>query len=148
MAHPVPTRVHRARVVLSSRAVRFVLAGTVNTAFGLAIYPLLLWSAPALRIHYLAALGMAQVASTLFAYSSYKLLVFRTRAGVVREAGLFGTFYVAASTANWLALPVLVEVAHLPPIVAQLGFSLTLMVSSYFWHSRITFRPASVSDGR
>ena len=138
----------RARAALGSRPVRFVLAGAVNTAFGLAIYPTLLWSVPAFHTHYLIALGIAQVVSTLFAYSTYKLAVFRTRAGLVREAGLFGSFYVATSLLNWLALPVLVELVRLPPIVAQLGFSLALMVLSYFWHSRVTFRSARNPDAR
>ena len=57
--------------------------------------------------------------STLFAYSSYKLVVFRTRAGVAREVGLFGSFYVIAAGINWLALPLLVEVVRLPPIVSS-----------------------------
>lgn len=144
----VPTRVHQVRLVANSRAVRFVLTGALNTAFGLCVYPLLLWLVPALRTHYLLALGGAQIASTLFAYASYKLVVFRTRAGVVREAGLFGSFYVVVSGINWLVLPLLVEVVRLPPIAAQLGFSLVLMVASYLWHSRITFRPARPTDAR
>lgn len=144
--HTAPTRAGQARAALGSRPVRFVLAGALNTAFGLAIYPALLWAFPLLRTHYLGALGIAQVVSVLFAYSTYKLAVFRTRAGVLREAGLFGTFYVVASALNWLALPFLVEVLHFAPIFAQLGFSLALMLSSYFWHSRVTFRPARNAD--
>lgn len=142
------TRAERALAMVGSRPFRFLLAGIANTAFGLAIYPLLLWAVPWLRVHYLVALGIAQVVSPLFAYTTYKLAVFRTRAGGAREAGLFGTFYLVASLLNWLALPLLVEGAGLPPIVAQVGFSLALMVSSYFWHSRVTFRSAKLTDGQ
>lgn len=120
---------------------RFLLAGAMNTAFGLSIYPLLLWGIPMLRTHYLVALGIAQIISILFAYASYKVSVFRTRANVMREFGVFSSFYLVVCGANWLALPLLVEVAHVPPIIAQLGFSLVLMVVSYFWHSRVTFKP-------
>lgn len=148
MAALVPTRMQRVRAIMELRAVRFLLTGAINTTFGLAIYPLLLWLLPTLRTHYLIALGIAQATSTLFAYSSYKLLVFRTRAGVVREVGLFGSFYLVASAANWLALPLLVEVVGLPPLIAQLGFSVALSASSYFWHSRVTFRPPRDCDAR
>lgn len=128
----------------ASRPARFVFAGMLNTGFGLAIYPLLLWSLPVLRTHYLGALMIAQAVSILFAYSTYKLSVFRTRANVAREFGMFSSFYVIASVINWAALPFAVEVLHIAPIPAQLGFSFILMVASYFWHSRITFRTTEI----
>lgn len=120
---------------------RFVVAGLVNTAFGLTLYPLLLWLVPPLRVHYLVGLGIAQATSLVFAFCTYKLSVFRTRANVLREFGAFASFYLVHYAVNWAALPLLVEAAHVPPIIAQVGFSLVLMITSYFWHSLITFRP-------
>lgn len=122
------------------RPLRFVIAGAANTAFGLTIYPLLLWSVPLLRTHYLIALGIAQAISLCFAFATYKLGVFRTRGNVAREFGTFSSFYLVNYAANWLALPLLVEAAGLAPVVAQLGFTAILIVGSYFWHSRLTFR--------
>ena len=71
----------------AERPLRFVLAGAANTAFGLAIYPLLLWGVPAFHTHYLIALGVAQAISLCFAFATYKIGVFRTR-GNVEELGL------------------------------------------------------------
>lgn len=124
------------------RPLRFLIAGAANTAFGLAIYPLLLWSVPALHTHYMIALGVAQAVSLCFAFTTYKLGVFRTRGNIAREFGTFSGFYLINYAANWLALPLLVEIGGLSPIVAQFGFTLVLIVGSYFWHSRLTFRPA------
>lgn len=121
------------------RPLRFLAAGAANTAFGLAIYPLLLWSTPVLRTHYLGALGIAQAISLCFAFATYKLGVFRTRGNFVREFGAFSSFYLVNYAANWAVLPLLVEVAHLPPVLAQLGFTAMLIVGSYFWHSRVSF---------
>ncbi|MDK2760286.1 MAG: GtrA family protein [Sphingopyxis sp.] len=123
------------------RPLRFAIAGAVNTVFGLAIYPLLLWSDPWLHRHYLVALGIAQAISLCFAFATHKLGVFRTRGNVVREFGVFSSFYLVNYAANWAALPLLVEVGGVPPVLAQLGFTVVLIIASWFWHSRVTFRP-------
>jgi putative flippase GtrA len=126
----------------AERPLRFMLAGAANTAFGLAIYPLLLWSVPTLHTHYLIALGIAQAISLCFAFATYKIGVFRTRGNVAREFGAFSSFYLFNYAANWAALPLLVELGGVPPIIAQLGFTAVLILGSWFWHSRVTFRSA------
>jgi putative flippase GtrA len=122
------------------RPLRFLVAGAANTAFGLAIYPLLLWSVPAFATRYMVALGVAQVVSLCFAFATYKLGVFRTRGNIAREFGAFSGFYLFNYAANWAALPLLVELAGIPPVIAQLGFAIVLIATSWFWHSRVTFR--------
>jgi len=122
------------------RPLRFLVAGAANTAFGLAIYPLLLWSVPAFATHYMIALGVAQVVSLCFAFATYKLGVFRTRGNIAREFGAFSGFYLFNYAANWAALPLLVELGGIPPVIAQLGFTIVLIATSWFWHSRVTFR--------
>ena len=126
----------------AERPLRFMVAGAANTAFGLAIYPLLLWSVPLLHTHYLIALGIAQAISLCFAFATYKIVVFRTRGNVAREFGTFSSYYLFNYAANWAALPLLVELGRVPPIIAQLGFTAVLILGSWFWHSRITFRSA------
>ena len=127
------------------RPLRFLVAGAANTAFGLGIYPLLLWSSDALHRHYLLALGIAQAVSLCFAFATYKLGVFRTRGNFAREFGSFSSFYLFNFAANWAALPLLVELAGLPPVLAQLGFTAILIVSSWFWHNHVTFRQTGES---
>lgn len=126
----------------AERPLRFAAAGAANTIFGLGIYPLLLWAVPAFRTHYLLALGIAQAVSLCFAFTTYKLGVFRTRGNVMREFGAFASFYLFNYAANWIALPILVEVGGIPPVIAQLGFAFVIIVTSWFWHSRVTFRTA------
>jgi len=121
------------------RPLRFIAAGAANTLFGLAIYPLLLWSLPPFRTHYLAALGVAQAVSLCFAFTTYKLGVFRTRGNLVREFFAFSSFYLFNYALNWAVLPLLVELENIPPVLGQLGFTAVLIVGSYFWHSRVSF---------
>ena len=122
-----------------SRPVRFLVAGAANTAFGLVFYPLLLWSVPFFHQHYLIALGVAQIVCLAFAYTTYKLGVFRTRGRLAREFGAFSGFYLVNYAANWAILPLLVEVGGIPPIIAQTGFICVIIAGSWFWHSRVTF---------
>jgi len=130
----------RGRLTAGGQPLRFVIAGVINTMFGLAIYPALLLSFDVLHRNFMLGLGIAQALSLCFAFAVYKFTVFRTRAGTVGEFGRFLPFYLFNYAVNWVALPLLVKVAHIDPIIAQCGFSLALMASSYFWHSRITFR--------
>jgi putative flippase GtrA len=127
----------------AGRPLRFLIAGGVNTLFGLSIFPALLWISPWLHTHYMVGLGIAQVTSLIFAFGTYKLTVFRTRANVAREFATFASFHLVNYALNWLALPLLVEAGGISPIVAQMGFVLLVMVGSYFWHSRVTFRGRS-----
>lgn len=122
------------------RPLRFLMAGALNTAFGLCFYPLLIVAVPLFRHHYLVALGVAQVVCVCFAYCTYKFGVFRTRSNVAREFGAFSGFYLANYALNWAVLPLLVEVAHIPPVLAQTGFTVLTVIGSWFWHTRVTFR--------
>ncbi len=128
------------RVLPLSRPIRFLAAGALNTAFGLAFYPLLLWAVPLFNTHYLVALGIAQAVCLCFAFSTYKFGVFRTRGDILREFTTFSGYYLFNYAANWAALPLLVEVGGVAPTIAQLGFTAVLIVGSWFWHNRVTFR--------
>ena len=130
----------------TGRPLRYVIAGGLNTALGLAFYPALLWLFVPLRTHYLVALGISQAVCLAFAFLTYKLGVFRTRGNILAEFVRFSGFYLAIYAVNWAALPGLVELGGLAPIHAQLGFALTIMVGSYFWHSRITFSHGQTHD--
>ncbi|TGX50465.1 GtrA family protein [Sphingomonas gei] len=127
---------------IGGRPLRFLIAGGVNTLVGLTFYPLLLWAMPPMRTHYLVALGIAQITCLLFAFTTYKYGVFRTRGNVVREFGTFSGFYLVNYAANWAVLPLLVEIVGVHPSVVQTGFTLIVIATSWLWHSRVTFRAA------
>lgn len=127
-------------MTVNHRPLRFMLAGAANTAFGLAIYPALMWGVPAFETRYMLALGAAQVLSVCFAFTTYKLGVFRTRGNGFREFSVFSGFYLFNYIANWMTLPLLVEVVKVPPVIAQMGYTVLLVIGSWFWHSRVTFR--------
>lgn len=112
----------------------------VNTAFGVAIYPILLWTFPWLQKRYMVGLGIAQAISIIFAFVNYKHMVFKTSGNSKSEFIRFFAFYLINFGSNWIALPFLVEIMKINPIIAQTIFVIIIMVTSYFWHNRITFK--------
>lgn len=122
------------------RPLRYLLAGAINTAFGLSFFPVLLWLSPWFSRHYMAGLVLSQLVCTVFAFSTYKIGVFRTRANILREFVRFSSYSYTVFGANLIALPLLVQGLGLHPIPAQFGFAMVTLIGSYFWHRSVTFR--------
>lgn len=132
------------RAAVAGRSLRFLLVGGLNTAFGVALYPALLFVLTPLRGHYMVVLLIAQGVSLLFAFTTQRLLVFRSRGRILHELLKFSSFYLGIYAVNWVTLPMLVEIVRLKPWIAQLGFTAVTVFGSYFFHSRLTFRDQPV----
>lgn len=126
--------------------VRFLFAGALNTVFGLAAYPTFYFLLAPLKLHYMVVLGITQITCVAFSYVTNKLLVFRTVGNYLREIARFVLFHLSYFLVNLVALPLLVEVVGMPPIWGQTLFAVTVIVTSYFWHSNITFAPLRTED--
>ena len=124
--------------------IRFLIAGAFNTAIGLAVFPILYFVAAPLKLHYLVILTISQIICISLAFLTSKYLVFRTSGNFLKETGKFLTFHMAYFLANLAALPALVELAGMNPVWAQTLFAVLVIVTSYFWHSRITFSSSKV----
>ena len=125
--------------------VRFLLAGALNTAVGLAVYPGLYFLAAPLKLHYLMILAISQVVCVIFAFLTSKFLVFRTSGYYLRESGKFLVFHLSYFLVNLVALPALVELAGMNPVWGQTLFAVLVIVTSYFWHGLITFSSSKVA---
>jgi putative flippase GtrA len=123
--------------------VRFLLAGALNTAVGLAAYPALFFLLAPLKLHYMMVLGITQVTCVAFSYLTNKFLVFRTVGNYLRESGKFVLFHLSYFLVNLVALPLLVEVIGMSPVWGQTLFAVAVIITSYFWHSNVTFASSS-----
>jgi len=119
--------------------VRFLLTGMLNTLVGLATFPILYYMLSGYALHYLVLLCISQAVCIPFAFVTNKFLVFRTKGNYVHEFLKFLTFHLSYFVANLVALPLMVNLFSLNPVIAQSLFAIMVIVSSYFWHSRITF---------
>jgi len=120
--------------------IRFLVVGAVNTLFGIGLFVLLMLAGKHLHIHYLVISSTAQIVAILFSFFTNRTFVFKARGSIRHELPVFCAPYLGYFFLNLATLPLLVEVAHLNPLVAQTGFTLTVLVTNYLWHSRVTFR--------
>lgn len=118
---------------------RFLVTGALNTFVGLAVYPMLYLLFTPKYLHYLSVLTLSYFINVSFAFTTTKVLVFRTTGNIVAEFCKYGTYHLVIYLINMLVLPLLVEYFCMNPVWAQILFGLVVIVSSYFWHSRITF---------
>ena len=119
--------------------IRFLLVGGLNTVVGLGMYPALYIALAPLKIGYLTVLGVSQTLCVAFSYFTSKFIVFKTTGNYLPETLRFLIFHSALFLVNLAVLPALVQLGGLDPISAQTMFAVVVIVSSYFWHSRITF---------
>ena len=125
---------------IDKKKLRFLVAGGLNTVVGLAAYPFFYWLAIPYKIHYLLILTVTQVFCVTFSYVTNKWLVFRTQGNYLREYLKFTVFHLTYFVINLMALPTMVEFGRINPVIAQSVFAVLVIISSYVWHSRITFR--------
>jgi putative flippase GtrA len=125
---------------MNERKIRFLVIGSVNTLFGLIVFPALLWMSGALAIHYLILLCASYLLSILFSFSTNKFFVFKSSGDYFGEYTRFFSLHIIFFIMNFLALPFLIELVGLKPLIAQLMLSFIAAISSYFWHKNITFR--------
>ena len=135
------------RLVRDQR-VAFLMVGSVNTVVGygwFVAFELTIgryWG-------YFASLAFAHVFSVLCAFVLYRRFVFKVRGHVWRDLGRFELVYLVSISINFALLPVLVEFAHLQPLVAQALIVFVTTLISYFGHRGFSFRrvtPASVPE--
>jgi len=131
---PAPPARPRAR----RQPVLFLLVGAWNTAFGYAVFAGLHLAWPGL--HYLAVLGISHVLGVLNAFVAYRTIVFRVRGTVLRDLLRFWGVYLVSLAVNLAALPLLVEAAGLPVLLAQAMVVFVVALISWFGHTTFSFR--------
>ena len=133
------------RIVRDQR-VAFLMVGGINTVVGFLCFAgfLALFG----QRRYLLALVCAHVVAVLIAFVLYRFVVFRVRGHVLADLWRFETVYLSALAVNFVLLPVLVEFAHLPALLAQALIVLVTSVMSWLGHKHYSFRRSGTSRGR
>lgn len=129
------------RVVRDQR-VAFLIVGAINTLVGYLCFAAFLVTVGQ-RWGYLVALVCAYVVAVLFAFVLYRFVVFRVRGHVMSDLWRFATVYISSLAVNLVLLPVLVELAHLPVLLAQALIVLVTSVMSWMGHKHYSFRRTS-----
>jgi putative flippase GtrA len=124
---------------LRRREFAFLLVGAINTAVGLAAFAALfsLWGD---TLHYMGALVLAYAIGILVAFVLHRRFVFHVQGNVVVDFLRFTAVQGLSFAINAVALPILVEIAGLPVLPAQVLAMGLVVVSSYFGHLLFSFR--------
>ena len=125
--------------IWDNEKIRYLIIGGYNTFIGYGVFALL-WMLFGHSLHYITILLIAHIASVINAFLGYKFFVFRKEAGAWVDFMRFNLVYLGALVFNILALPVLIELLNLRPLIAQaILISVTVLIS-YFLHGRFSFR--------
>lgn len=116
-----------------------MIAGAVNTGVGLLMYPFLYFALSRHGLGYLQILILSQIVCISVAFLTNKYFVFKTQSNLLSEIIKFVWFHGMYLVANLIALPIMVEKFSADPVIAQTVFAVAVIVSSYFWHNKVTF---------
>ena len=128
--------------LVSDQRIAYLIVGCFNTANAFVIFvvaqSLLGTSFPG----YMASLLISHVLGVLCAFVLHRRFVFRVRGHVWLDLARFEVVNLAALGMNALLLPLFVEVAGLPVIVAQVAAGGLAVIGTYFGHLLFSFRRA------
>jgi putative flippase GtrA len=128
------------RAARSTRIVRFIAVGTVNTAFGYGLFACLFLATGA----HLFAVVMATVGGILFNYQTTGRLVFGNRG--MRALLPFVTGYAITMLLNLAILELLVRCGA-NPLLAQAICLPVVVVSAYAINANVVFRQPEQDKG-
>lgn len=141
------------RNLVGDERVRFLVVGGFNTVFGFLLFTgieLLFgrW------IGYIVTLLISYVIAIIVAFILHRHVTYRVTGtgNVIVDFLRFASVYLVAIAINLVALPLLVELAHFPPILAQALITIVTTLVSYFGHKLFSFRrprpqpPAPLED--
>ena len=124
---------------LDKKIVRFLLIGGCNTLLGFGLFPTVYWLMTGLRKHYIWMLMFCHVINVTWAYFSNKYWVFCTQGQTLCEMTKFMSFHILCFLFMLVCMPILVEYAHLSPVIIQFFISILVVLCSYFWYNKIVF---------
>ena len=130
--------------VVRDQRVAFLSVGAINTGVGFLCFAGFLALLGQQR--YMATLVCSHVVSVLIAFVLYRFVVFRVRGHLLADLWRFETVYLTALGVNFVLLPVLVEFAQLPVLLAQALIMVVTSVMSWVGHKHYSFRRTSSED--
>ena len=123
---------------------RFLAVGATNTAVGYLVFSFLtVWVFADVPIGYLISLALSYVVGITLAFVLYRRFVFVVHGHLLRDFARFVSVYLVAIAINTTALPLLVEIMLVPPLLAQLIILVVTTLLSFFGHKKFSFRRSS-----
>lgn len=125
--------------LLADQRVRFLMVGGTNTVVGFVLYSVL-WLTLGHVITYFGALYGSYALASILAFFLYRRFVFHVSGNAWAMFVRFQSVYIVSLVINTLALPLLIEVLHWNPLVAQFAITFVTTMVSYVGHKFFSFR--------
>jgi putative flippase GtrA len=131
--------------VIRDHRTAYVLVGAANAVIFIAVFSLgYLLLGP--YVGYMACLVGAYAVAILCAFGLHRKFVFKVRGQVWTDLWRFTLVNLSSLAINSALLPLLVEVAGLPVVPAQVLATFVTIVLNYFGHLRFSFRRTHSSE--
>ena len=124
---------------LNSRVTRFGIYGGINTLLGFITYPILYYLFSS-KLSYMEILYISFFICTHYAFFTTKYYVFRSGKSFIAEYLRYMMFHFLMLAINLIYLPIFVEILTIHPSISQILFNFLIIIFSYFWHLKITFK--------
>jgi putative flippase GtrA len=141
----VPFLTHGIGAWRSQRRFRFLVIGAYNTGFGYACF-VLLYITLGVAVNYLLIQVFAHFLSVLNAFYWHRRVTFRSSLPWWPEFLRFNLSYLGVLAASLVALPLMVRLLHIHPLLAAAVITAAGVVASYVLHARFSFAPESDPD--
>ena len=119
--------------------INYIIAGAWNTIFGYFFFATLYFLFSK-KVHYMILVVISNIVGITNAYISYKFFVFKTKGNYLREYFRFYVVYGFSMIIGLILLPLIVELLHISPLVAQLFIVVITVIISYLGHRNFSFK--------
>jgi putative flippase GtrA len=137
------------RRLLRDERVRFLIVGGFNTLFGFALF-VVVELLVGQYLGYFVSLYSSYVIAVVVAFLLHRHFTYRVTGtgNVLVDLVRFASVSLVSLAVNTIALPLLVEVVGITPIIAQAFIVVITTLVSYFGHKLFSFRrkPLAVAD--
>jgi putative flippase GtrA len=123
-----------------SEKLRFIIVGIFNTIFGLSLFPVLFFFFPEFSSNYLMLMIASHVVCVIVSFLTQKFFAFGAKGQARFEIITFLFFHVSHLFAGMVFVEYVFNAYGISPGVVQPTYTLIMVIFSYFWYSKVSFR--------
>jgi putative flippase GtrA len=119
--------------------IRYLIVGTINTIFGIGVYPFLYLLFDFWKNHYLYLMLVCWILSTTFSFITNRNIVFRSTSSYISQYLKYIPYHLVNLLLNWILLYFMTNFLNLSPLICQLVIGIISAFLGYLWYSRFVF---------
>ena len=130
------------RNAYASKPVRFIVAGSYNTAFAYVLLAVLYYFFSN-KVHYIFILVFSTIVNITNAYIIHKLFVFKTKGNYLKEYLRYYVVYSVPIGLGFIFFPFCIEILKMNFYIAQALITFITVIISYHGHKHVSFKVRS-----